>query len=191
MYGQPMDIEWALQESRVFIVQARPITALPQPPASPAEWALPDPKGTYVRSSVLELLPDPLSPLFATLGLHAFSEAMAAMLRSFGVEGFMTDRDVDRDQRVRILRPQLLAHAGGQGCGGHAPFSFPAADAATLGAHAGKTSVRTISPWSNAGTRRTWRRCRPRRCWTAYVRSRAKLPNITSPSRPEFCRPHI
>ena len=54
---------------------------------------MPDPKGTYVRSSVLELLPDPLSPLFATLGLHAFSEAMAAMLRSFGVEGFMTDRD--------------------------------------------------------------------------------------------------
>ncbi len=93
MYGQPMDIEWALQESRVLILQARPITALPQPPVSAAEWILPDPKGTYVRSSVLELLPDPLSPLFATLGLHAFSQAMAAMLRSFGVEGFMTDRD--------------------------------------------------------------------------------------------------
>ena len=93
MYGQPMDIEWALQDGRVFILQARPITALPQPPAGAVGWQLPDPKGMYVRSSVLELLPDPLSPLFATLGLHAFSQAMAAMLRSFGVEGFMTDRD--------------------------------------------------------------------------------------------------
>ena len=31
LYGQPMDIEWALHGSRVYIVQARPITALPEP----------------------------------------------------------------------------------------------------------------------------------------------------------------
>ncbi|MBA3944703.1 MAG: hypothetical protein H0X37_09105 [Herpetosiphonaceae bacterium] len=29
MYGQPMDIEWVLHEGRIWIVQARPITALP------------------------------------------------------------------------------------------------------------------------------------------------------------------
>ena len=32
LYGQPMDIEWALHDGRVSIVQARPITALPPCP---------------------------------------------------------------------------------------------------------------------------------------------------------------
>ena len=30
LYGQPMDIEWAMCDGRIFIVQARPITALPE-----------------------------------------------------------------------------------------------------------------------------------------------------------------
>src|SRR5262249_41476282 len=29
LYGQPMDIEWAIQDGQIFVVQARPITALP------------------------------------------------------------------------------------------------------------------------------------------------------------------
>src|SRR5436309_604893 len=35
LYGQPMDIEWALHDGRISIVQARPITALPEPAAAP------------------------------------------------------------------------------------------------------------------------------------------------------------
>src|SRR6266705_2121215 len=50
LYGQPMDIEWALHDGRISVVQARPITALPEPAAGPqvtraAEWKLPNPKG--------------------------------------------------------------------------------------------------------------------------------------------------
>ncbi len=30
LYGQPTDIEWAMHDSRIFVVQARPITVLPQ-----------------------------------------------------------------------------------------------------------------------------------------------------------------
>ncbi len=87
LYGQPMDIEWVLHAGRFFIVQARPITALPEPAAESqrtrtAEWKLPNPKGRYMRSSVLELLPDPLSPLFATLGLPAWDRATAALTKS-------------------------------------------------------------------------------------------------------------
>jgi rifampicin phosphotransferase len=90
IYGQPMDIEWALHDGRVSVVQARPITALPEPAAAPqvtpaTEWKLPNPKGHYMRGSVLELLPDPLSPLFATLGLSALSGATMALLRSIGI----------------------------------------------------------------------------------------------------------
>src|SRR5437868_113393 len=96
LYGQPMDIEWALHDGRISIVQARPITALPEPAAAPqvtvesgfirsSKWKLPNPKGHYMRGSVLELLPDPLSPLFATLGLPAWTRALVAFARSMGM----------------------------------------------------------------------------------------------------------
>ena len=90
LYGQPMDIEWALRDGRVFVVQARPITALPEPAAGPpvtqaAEWKLPNPKGQYYRASVIELLPDPLSPLFATLGLPAYARATAGIFEILGI----------------------------------------------------------------------------------------------------------
>ena len=80
LYGRPMDIEWAMHADRIFIVQARPITALPEPAAGPHipeadTWKLPRPEGHYFRTSVMELLPDPLSPLFATLGLPAWASA--------------------------------------------------------------------------------------------------------------------
>ena len=69
LYGTPMDIEWALAGGKFAILQARPITALPEAPAKPpTEWKLPDPKGIYFRASIIEQLPEPLTPLFSTLG---------------------------------------------------------------------------------------------------------------------------
>jgi len=90
-YGQPMDVEWALEGGHFFVLQARPITALPEPAtgsheAPVAEWTVPNPKGHYMRGSVLELLPDPLSPLFATLGLPAWNRALAALAKRVGLE---------------------------------------------------------------------------------------------------------
>ncbi len=74
LYGMPMDIEWALADDQLSIVQARPITALPEPQVEPpTEWPLPNPKGRYMRGSVVDLLPDPVSPLFATLAIPALS----------------------------------------------------------------------------------------------------------------------
>lgn len=78
LYDQPMDIEWAMRDAQVFILQARPITALPEPPVT-LDWPLPRPKGNYWRVSVVELLPDPLSPLFETLGLPAWNQAMRSL----------------------------------------------------------------------------------------------------------------
>jgi phosphohistidine swiveling domain-containing protein len=93
LYDRPMDIEWAIHDGRVFIVQARPITALPDvstsvsrsQETSAVEWQLPDPKGKYMRASVMELLPDPLSPLFATLGLPIWSRATAKVIKDAGI----------------------------------------------------------------------------------------------------------
>ncbi|MEJ2596971.1 MAG: PEP/pyruvate-binding domain-containing protein, partial [Anaerolineales bacterium] len=82
LYDHPMDIEWALADGELYIVQARPITALPTAQAPEAfEWHLPDPKGRYLRASIVELLPDPLSPLFATLAMPVIEDSIEVMAR--------------------------------------------------------------------------------------------------------------
>ncbi len=73
LYGMPMDIEWTLADGAFAVVQARPVTALPE---KPLEWAPPTPKGTYMRTSIADLMPEPLSPLFITLGIPAHVEQM-------------------------------------------------------------------------------------------------------------------
>jgi len=81
LFGLPMDIEWALAGGAVAILQARPITALPEPELPPpAEWPLPDPRGPYTRGSITDLMPDPLTPLFATIGVPAINAAMGRTL---------------------------------------------------------------------------------------------------------------
>jgi rifampicin phosphotransferase len=79
LYGLPMDVEWAMGDERFFILQARPITALPDPRMT-LDWRLPDTRARYVRSSVIELLPDPLSPLFATLALPLWNASMRDLM---------------------------------------------------------------------------------------------------------------
>ena len=73
LYSQPQDIEWCLAGGKLYILQSRPITSLPAEPtpAAPIEWPRRDPKGLYMRGSLVDLLPDPLSPLFETMGIPA------------------------------------------------------------------------------------------------------------------------
>jgi pyruvate,water dikinase len=78
LYGMPMDIEWALGDGQFTILQARPVTALPE---APIEWVRPKPKGVFMRGSVVDLLPDPLSPLFVTLGLPSLRQQMRPMAK--------------------------------------------------------------------------------------------------------------
>jgi phosphoenolpyruvate synthase/pyruvate phosphate dikinase len=81
LFGMPMDIEWVLADGQFFIVQARPVTALPEPEAKPpADWPLPHPKGQYLRASIIELMPDPLTPLFATMGIPIINTGLQGLL---------------------------------------------------------------------------------------------------------------
>lgn len=67
-FGRPQDIEWTLCDGVFQLVQARPITALPEPIGDPpTQWPLPRPGSLYFRASIVEQLPDPLTPLFADL----------------------------------------------------------------------------------------------------------------------------
>jgi rifampicin phosphotransferase len=61
--GQPQDIEWAIDpQGRLWLLQARPMTAVPQP----VSWTAPGP-GLWTRNFRLgEWLPEAVTPLFAT-----------------------------------------------------------------------------------------------------------------------------
>ncbi|HSB65129.1 MAG TPA: PEP/pyruvate-binding domain-containing protein [Anaerolineales bacterium] len=73
IYGMPMDIEWALAQGQFAILQARPITTIPEKMHKEIEWTLPNPKGQYMRGSIVDMMPDPVSPLFATLGIPSIT----------------------------------------------------------------------------------------------------------------------
>ncbi|MBI5842007.1 MAG: pyruvate, phosphate dikinase [Chloroflexi bacterium] len=87
-YGSPQDIEWcyvvspspsgrgARGEDNFYVVQSRPITALPP---EPVQWTLPRPKLMMARGSLAEHLPNAVSPLFGTLGLRPVNKATAEL----------------------------------------------------------------------------------------------------------------
>lgn len=80
-FGAPQDIEWARAGGKFFILQSRPITALPEPTAdTPEAWPVPYPNGLYFRASIVEQLPDPLSPLFADLVDGSVARSLQALM---------------------------------------------------------------------------------------------------------------
>ena len=70
--GIPQDIEWALVGDELFLLQARPITALP----GPVRWkaSQPGPWARHIRLG--EWLGDPVTPLFASWGLPGIEDRL-------------------------------------------------------------------------------------------------------------------
>src|SRR5215207_4116083 len=94
-YGTPQDIEWALVGGDFFIVQSRPITALPEPMADPpTDWSVPVPKGTYWRASIVEQMPDPLSPLFADLAYGSVPRSLDKLIEELMGSGVFREGDI-------------------------------------------------------------------------------------------------
>ncbi len=75
-----MDIEWALAGGQFALVQARPITSLPE---APLDWTSPNPKAFLTRMSFAEFVPDPVSPLFATLALPIAQKTSLEMMGEY------------------------------------------------------------------------------------------------------------
>lgn len=93
-FGAPQDIEWALAEGRFLLLQARPITALPEPTGKPpTEWTLPRADCLYFRASIVEQLPDPLTPLFGDLIRPAVPAGLSGLMSELSPRSF--DLDVD------------------------------------------------------------------------------------------------
>ncbi|MET4093789.1 PEP/pyruvate-binding domain-containing protein [Arthrobacter sp. UYCu712] len=94
-FGPPQDIEWARAGDAYFILQSRPITALPEPAAdTPDTWPVPYPKGLYFRASIVEQLPDPLSPLFADLVDGSVSRSLRALMAEAVGKNVIREDDV-------------------------------------------------------------------------------------------------
>lgn len=80
IYGQPMDIEWALQGDRVFIVQARPITTLSDAPTATEVWndSLSS-DALWTNGNLGEAVPDVMTPCTWSLVQMFMSEATSSM----------------------------------------------------------------------------------------------------------------
>ena len=83
LYGQPMDIEWAVAGGQFAILQARPITALPREAVCPADLAETARGVMYGRTSFAEQIPNPVSPLFATFGLRMADIPTQELMKRF------------------------------------------------------------------------------------------------------------
>lgn len=77
-FGSPQDVEWAISEGKLYLLQARPMTALPEI----FEWAPPAP-GYWMRNFRLgEWLPEAMTPLFADWLLGLLEDGYLGGMRS-------------------------------------------------------------------------------------------------------------
>lgn len=74
-FGHPVDIEWAHDGTRFYVLQCRPITALP------VQLELVIPEGSWQKDTTH--YPKPVSPLFAS-HLHIEAEAAARRMERLG-----------------------------------------------------------------------------------------------------------
>jgi len=96
----PQDIEWAFHQGRFWLLQARPITGLPEAGGAEIEssaWESPILGAAWIRRQVVEHMPEPLSPLFAELYLrHGLERSMDVWMEEFGLDPRLIDRLVKR-----------------------------------------------------------------------------------------------
>jgi len=71
-YGYPQDIEWALYKGKWYVLQSRPITTLREQ------------VDEYNRSMFIEIFPDPLSPVFASIMVPLFGSMLDFTFKYWG-----------------------------------------------------------------------------------------------------------
>lgn len=74
--GVPQDVEWAMADGRLLVLQARPVTALPTPPVADL------PPGTWVKES--GRYPEPLTAFGASRAGAAVADGLTSMLKDYG-----------------------------------------------------------------------------------------------------------
>jgi rifampicin phosphotransferase len=78
LFGSPQDIEWAVADGKVFVLQARPITALPVAPNFEAPT-----EGFWQKDS--SHFPTPFTPFGASVYLPPLSSVVGSLAKEFGL----------------------------------------------------------------------------------------------------------
>jgi phosphohistidine swiveling domain-containing protein len=106
LFGAPQDVEWALAGDTLFVLQARPITALPvlAEPAVPVPVPVDVPEGFWEREA--SHFPLPLSPMTRSLEMAVQNDALA---RAFAEHGILSDglafREIGGWMYTRVVPP--------------------------------------------------------------------------------------
>lgn len=108
--GQPQDIEWAVADGKLWLLQSRPITNLPPQPVE-VEWEAPPEVFGLVRRQIVENIPDPTCPLFDELYIHGglasarTGKSMYTTLHGFAFQIFgSASEKTDEEFRANLKR---------------------------------------------------------------------------------------
>ncbi|WP_406840405.1 phosphoenolpyruvate synthase [Streptomyces sp. AHU1] len=105
LYGTPQDIEWAMADGTLWILQSRPVTTL-----APAADPVPDP-GRDLRlwdnSNIVESFSGVVSPLTYSFAADTYAKVYDSYARALGVRG-------ERLREVQEWTPHLLGYIHGR-----------------------------------------------------------------------------
>ncbi|MER5468226.1 phosphoenolpyruvate synthase [Streptomyces sp. NPDC002685] len=104
-YGAPQDIEWAIAEDTLWILQSRPVTTL-----APAAGPAPKPGGDlriWDNSNIIESFSGVVSPLTYSFAADTYAKVYDSYARALGVRG-------EQLREVREWTPHLLGYVHGR-----------------------------------------------------------------------------
>ncbi|HSM54236.1 MAG TPA: PEP/pyruvate-binding domain-containing protein, partial [Erythrobacter sp.] len=82
-FGSPQDVEWAIAEGQLYLLQSRPITMLPEQAVAPIPVPVDPPPGFWERDSAHAA--EPPSPLFRSAILPAHERATYALSKELSL----------------------------------------------------------------------------------------------------------
>ncbi|MFJ7965351.1 phosphoenolpyruvate synthase [Streptomyces sp. NPDC096324] len=104
-YDAPQDIEWAIDDDALWILQSRPVTTL-----APAAGASAEPEQNvrlWDNSNIIESFSGVVSPLTFSFAADTYAKVYDSYARALGVRG-------ERLREVREWTPYLLGHVHGR-----------------------------------------------------------------------------
>ncbi len=104
---RPMDLEWAYEGGRLHLLQARPITALPEPLEDVDTGGI-----HWSRLMLIERYPDPLTPYTASVMQSAFFQSFDRVFRLMGGRLSPTDRMIGMFFGRPYINVTLMGKAG-------------------------------------------------------------------------------
>ncbi len=82
-FGSPQDVEWAIANGKLFVLQARPITTLSEPAVSPIPVPVNPPPGFWERDA--SHFAEPFSPIVRSTIMPAHERATFALSKEFSL----------------------------------------------------------------------------------------------------------